>query len=299
MDFVDMLLNRFDGESELKRPTNALVCFTLPETGKTLSRLASDIAMSRSEKSAITLLQFIDDEEELQQTEEMDMYQSRLLAEFIPKGEKSRITMRLFVRESADKLADITRMAEEQHCNLVMLGIAANEADIQLVKKYSMLRSDPTLSETSLLELFQEGKAQTLKYISGVLNRIKVPTGIFIDNGLTVANNIFVPVLNKADVHIFTFVYQLAQKEHVHIMVWDAIGIIQSEPKMQKLFQFVVKRTDGRVQLWDDDKKIEQDFIQSRDLVIIGVHGWSKLISTPLSWCDALPSTLIIKDATI
>ncbi len=299
MDFVDMLLNRFDGESELKRPTNALVCFTLAKTGKTLSRLAFDIAMSRSEKSSITLLQFIDNKEEMEQTEEMDMYQSRLLADFIPKGEKSRITMRLFVRASDDKLAEITRMTEEQHCNLVMLGIASNEADIQRVKKYSMLRSDPTLTETSLLELFQEGEARTLKYISGLLNRIKVPTGIFIDNGLKVANNIFVPVLSKADVHIFTFVYQIAQKEHVHIMVWDAIGIIQSEPKMQKLFQFVVKRTDGRVQLWDDDKKIEQDFIQSRDLVIIGVHGWSKLISIPLQWCEVLPSTLIIKDATI
>jgi len=299
MDFVDMLLNRFDGESELKKPTNALICFAQPETGKTVSRLAADIAMSRSGKSAITLLHFIDNEEKIQQTEEMDVYQSRLLAEFMPKGDKSKITMRLFVRDSTDKLADITQMVEEQHCNLVMLGIATNEADIQLVKKYSVLRSDPTRTETSLLELFQEGEAQTMQYISALLNRIKVPTGILIDNGLTVANHIFVPVLSKADVHIFTFVYQIAQREHVQIMVWDAIGIIQSDPKMQRLFQFVVKKTDGHVQLWDDDKKIEQDFIQSRDLVIIGVHGWSKLINTPLPWCDALPSTLIIKDTTI
>ena len=34
--------------------------------------------------------------------------------------------------------------------------------------------------------------------------------------------------------------------------------------------------------LWDDDRKIERDFIQQQDLVIMGIDGWGKLLATAL-----------------
>lgn len=298
MDFVDMLLKRFDGESELRKPTNVLVCFTQPETGKRLSMLAYHIAMSRPEKSAITLLQLIDKKEEKQPTEETDASQGLILEDFVPKGEKSRITMRTFIRESDDHPTDILKMTEEQHCNLVLTGISKDELEIRVVERYSRLRSDPANPTAAILEQFQEREAKKLQEISSLVSLSRVSLGIFLDNGMKEGNNIFVPILSKADVHIFTFVFHTAQKENLKIMIWDAIGIIESEPKMQKFFQFIVKKTDGRVQLWNDDRKIEEDFIRKQDLVIIGVDGWVKLINAPLPWKEVLPSTLIIKDIT-
>ncbi len=298
MDFVDMLLNRFDGESELKKPANVLVCFTDTETGKRLSRLAFQMAMSRPEKSAITLLHFIGKKEEMQPTEETNGNQGIIHADFMPKGEKSKITMRVFTRESDDHLADIMKMAEEQQCNLVLTGISNDELDLQVVEKYSRLRSNPANPAATILEQFSEREARGLQELSALVSRNSVPTGIFIDNGLKEGNNIFVPILSKSDIHIFTFIHHMAQKEHVKIMIWDAIGIIESEPKMQKLYHFIVKKTDGKVHLWNDDRKIEEDFIRRQDLVIIGVEGWVKLINAPLPWKESLPSTLIIKDIT-
>ena len=293
-----MLLNRIDGESELKKPTHALVCFTRIETGRRLSSLVSDMMLSRAEKSSITLLHFIDKREETIGEEHIEVTQNRMLADFMPKGEKSKITMRLFIRESGDYLSDMLKTADEQHINLLLVGLATDEMDLRSAQKYGQLKSDPANTDTVILAQFGEEEARTLKNVSALLNRNKVPTGIFLDNGLTEKTHIFIPVLCKADVHIFTFVYQTAQKENVQIMVWDAMGIIQSEPKMQKLYQFIVKKSDGRVHLWDDNKKIEKDFIQDQDLVIIGIDGWSKLLGAPLLWRDALPSTLIIKDTS-
>lgn len=293
-----MLLNRFDGESELKKPTNALVCFTQAETGKRLSRLAFQIAMSRPEKSAITLLHLIDKKEERQSTEEAWGNQRMIHADFMPKGERSKITMRTFVKESDDHLADITKMTEEQQCNLVLIGINNDELDLKVVERYSRLRSDPANPTATILEQFTDSEARRLQEISSLVSRNSVPTGIFIDKGLTEGNNIFVPILSKADIHIFTYVHHTAMKESVKIMIWDAIGILESEPKMQKLYQFIVKKTEGRVQLWNDDRKIEEGFIRRQDLVIIGVNGWVKLINTQLPWKESLPSTLIIKDIT-
>lgn len=296
MDFVDILLNRIDDESQLKKPGHALVCFTRLETGKRLSSLASSILLSRTDKSSITLMYFIDNKEELMGREQIEVYQNRILADFMPKGEKSKITMRLFISESGDYLSATQKMADEQHVNLLLIGLCPDEINIRTAEKYGQLMRDQPDTETAILSQFGEKETVMLKNISGLLNHNKVPTGIFMDKGLGETTRIFIPVLCKADMHIFAFVYQAAQKENVQIMVWDAVGIIQSEPKMQKLYQFIVKKSDGRVHLWDDNKKIEPDFIQHQDLVIIGFEGWRKLICAPLSWRTELPSTLIIKD---
>jgi hypothetical protein len=52
------------------------------------------------------------------------------------------------------------------------------------------------------------------------------------------------------------------------------------------------------VQLWDANKKIEKEFMETQDLLIIGLEGWRKLAATPLNWKKSLPSALIIKNTT-
>lgn len=298
MDFVDILLNRIDGEPEHRGAAHALVCFTKIETGKRLCKLASETVLPKTEKTSITLLYFVHNMQELMQDEPAEMLQNRLLADFKPKSEKSRITLRLFIREHAEMVNEIRKTAEEQGSNLLLIGLCHDEIDLGEAEKYMRLKNKPTNSEAAILAQLGEKEAETLKQVSSLLERNKIPTGIFLDNALTEINQIFIPLLCKADMHIFTFIYQVAQKENVEIMVWDAMGIIQSGPKMQKLYQFIVKKSDGRVHLWDDNKKIEKEFIQRQDLLITGIDGWNRLVDTPLTWKDSLPSTLIIKDSS-
>lgn len=298
MDFVDILLTRIDGEPEHKGAAHALVCFTKIETGKRLCKLASETVLPKTEKTSITLLYFVHNMQELMQDEPAEMLQNRMLADFKPNNEKSRITMRLFIREQDAMVDEIRKTADEQGSNLLLIGLGPDEIDLNEAEKYVRMKNDPTNSEAAILAQLGEKEAETLKQVSFLLERNRIPTGIFLDNALTEINKIFIPVLCKADMHIFTFIYQTALKENVEIMVWDAVGIIQSGPKMQKLYQFIVKKSDGRVHLWDNNKKIEKEFIRTQDLLITGIDGWSRLVDTPLTWKDSLPSTLIIKDSS-
>ena len=81
----------------------------------------------------------------------------------------------------------------------------------------------------------------------------------------------------------------------MEILVWDAIGIIDTEPRIQRVFQYILKKSDGKVHLWNNVRKIEESFIQKQDLIVTGVGGWSRLTNTPLPWKEQLPSLLIIK----
>ncbi|MDD4459564.1 MAG: hypothetical protein PHQ24_07125 [Proteiniphilum sp.] len=296
MDFVDLLLKRFDGESELRKPTSALVCFSQPETGKMLTQLAYQIAMARSERSSIALLYFIDQHKEQLSQEGISMLQSKIGTDFMPKAEKGKLTIRTFISDEEDHTAYIEKMAEEQSANLVLRGISNEELNIVQVERYSQLRRDPTNPMPAILAQFPQEQAKILQELSMMMGQNKVPTALFIDNGLREICRIFMPVLGRSDVQTFTFLYHLSHQENAKVMVWDAIGIIEKEPKLQKLFQFIVKKSDGRVHLWNNDRKIEETFIREQDLMIIGVEGWSRLINTPLSWKEHLPSLLIIKD---
>ncbi|MDD4777154.1 MAG: hypothetical protein PHV53_02580 [Fermentimonas sp.] len=279
-------------ESLLKKPVNVLVCFTDAEIGRTLSNMAVYFANSRSEKSSATFLHLIDENEDENENQTQ-------LNDFIDIIDKSKLTIRYFARKYDDYVSEILKVSKEQNSNLLLVGIGSNILTPEIYKRYSKLKSDPTNSEAYILEQFTDKESKLLSDISSLLDLNPISTGLFIYNNLKRIEKIFVPILSTNDIHAIPFTtIRFAQKENVELMVWDAIGAIESNPKMQKLYQSYVKKADERMYLWDDNKKIDKDFIMKQDLCIIGIDGWNKLICTSLPWIEALPSTLIVKEKT-
>jgi hypothetical protein len=296
MEFVDRLLKRFDGDAGLKKPTSALVCFSSPKTGKKMAQLIFQVAMTRSEGSSITLLYFMNRREENLPEEEIAMLQSKISTDFMPKREKEKITLRTFISDEADHMAQIGKMIDELGCNLLVRGIRNEELNIRQVEHYSRLRRDPANPLPAILAQFPEEESMILQELSAMMENNRIPTALFVDNGMQQASRIFLPLLCKSDIHLFTYLYHLVQQEQTEIMLWDAIGIIKTEPKLQKIYQFIEKKSDGKLDLWNNDRKIDETFIREQDLMMIGVEGWSRLTNTPLLWKEQLPSLLIIKD---
>ncbi len=296
MEFVERLLKRFDGESGLRKPTSALACFSSLKTGKKMAQLIFQVAMTRSEGSSITLLYFMDRQEEDLPEEEVTMLQSKISTDFMPKREKEKITLRTFIRDEEDHMAEIEKMINELGCNLLVRGIRNEELNIRQVEHYSLLRHDPANPLPAILAQFPEEKSMILEELTAMMENNRIPTALFVDNDMQQASRIFMPLLCQSDIHLFTYLYHLVQQEHTAIMVWDAIGIIKTEPKLQKLYQFIEKKSDGKLELWNNDRKIDEAFILEQDLMMIGAEGWSRLTNTPLLWKEQLPSLLIIKD---
>jgi len=294
MEFVDILLKRIEGENELKRPVNALICFSKVKTGKALGALMNKMVRFRPDKSSVTLLNLID-AEQAKHIQDENTYKSELFSDIIQLSEANKLSVRTFVKQSENYVEDILRTADEYNCNLVLLGIGSSVFNSSLWHKYLKLREENNLPEAALQQL-DEKAASSLNNVSTLLARNKLSTGIFVENNYLDANQLFVPILYKEDAYSFPYFYQMAKNPDVTVTVWDAIGLMESDQKFQKLFQFIAKKTDGRVKLWDNNKKIELNFIQQQDLMIIGFNGWEKLIGSPLSWTHCLPSVLLIKD---
>lgn len=277
-------------ENVLKKPVNVLVCFTDPEIGRTLSRLATYFAISRSEKSTATFLYLTND----------DQYgESAQLEGFTDIMDKNKITVRYFVKKYDDFTAEIQKVSKEQNSNLLLIGISSNVLTAKMLQKYGRLKVDPANSEMYIKEQFTPEESHVLSEIYSLLDMNPITTGLFIYNNLKSVDKVFVSILSATDIQAFPLAtIRFAQKENVELMVWDAIGAIETNPKMQKLYQSYIKKAEDRVNLWDNDKKIDKDFIMEQDLCIFGMEGWNRLISTSLPWIEALPSTLIVKAKT-
>lgn len=278
-------------ENLQKQPINILVCFTDPEIGKTLSRLATYYAISKSDKSTVTFL-YLNNKEHYTEPAQLE--------EFINIMDKNKITIRYFVKKYDDYPSEIIKTSKEQNSNLILIGVSNNELNPTKLQKYNRLKSNPTNSEANFLEQFSKEELQLFRDVSSLFDMNPIPAGLFIYNDLKSVDNVFISILSTADVQAFPFLtFRFAQKENVELMIWDAIGAFETNPKLQKINQSYIKKAEEKVYLWNNDKKIDKDFILEQDLCIFGMDGWNKLINTSLPWIEALPSTLILKDKTI
>lgn len=297
MDLIDVFMKRVDGDADLKRPINALICFSRPRTGLDLCMLASEMIKSKSVASSIVALHLMK-EEEAASIENMEKYKADFFEEIIAICERKGITIRTFAKVSDDFVSDIMETEETYDCNLLLIGFGKQVFSPTLWEKYLNLQDGNIrmMQENASHDEVDRKRKKALTDISSLLSRNKQPTGIFVDNDFHDVDRVFIPILDKKDIHIFRFVNRLSFREKTSVIVWDAIGIIDADPRMKKLYQSLHKRTEGRLRLWNIDEKIEYEFIRRQDLIIIGVEGWSKLISSAISWAHSLPSTLIIKD---
>lgn len=290
MALIDKFLKRTLVGQESETPLNVLICFSKPETGKALCKVANYFLQSKVKNEQITSLHLLE-QSEYDKIGNIEEYKASLYDGIIEECRKGSAMVRTFLKPSNDFVDEILATSEELNCNLVLIGIGRTVFTPQLWGSYQKFKSyqgDSQKTDTTLDTASHKG-------VSSLLERNEQTTGIFIDHNLETINKIFIPILDKNDVHIFDYIKRLADKTIAKITLWDAIGVIDATPELKKLFQVVQKNSDERVSLWDNSKKIDYDFIIEQDLVIIGFEGWSKLINSAITWSHSLSSTLIIR----
>ena len=290
MALIDKFLKKTFVDQEADIPLNILVCFSKPETGKALCKIASYFIQSKIKNEQIASLHLLG-KEEYDKIENIETFKASLYEGIIGECNKGSAMIRTFIKPSEDFVSEILSTSDELDSNLVLIGIGQTVFNPQLwgsYQKFKAYQGAPQTIEPTLDTLSHKG-------VSSLLDRNNKTTGIFIDHNLDTINQIFIPILDKTDVHIFDYIKRLAEKTEAKITLWDAIGIIDSLPDLKKVFQTMQKNADDRVSLWDNSKKIDYDFIKQQDLIIISYEGWIKLISSAITWSHSLPSTLIIR----
>lgn len=296
MEFADIVINRIEGEDDPKKVFNALISFSHKRTGKSLGNIANLMICSKQKRSFITLLNLINKEQAKEISDE-NIYKANLFSDILDESCCEKTTVRTFVKPSDNYVDDVLKVAEEQECDLILLGIGLSVFNTPLWQKYIHLKDNSLASEEEYIEVLGEVQTNSLKHLTNISNKSDKAVAVLIGSRLNDIKNIFVPILKEEDILTFTYLQQIAKNDFVNITIWDSIGIIENNSRIQKVFNNMSKKASGSINMWNNNNKISVEFIDKQDLMIIGHTGWDKLISTPLCWIpNNMPSTLIIKD---
>ena len=290
MALIDKFLKRTLFEQESDPPLNILVCFSKHDSGIALCKVANYLMHSKDKDEQIASLHLLE-REEYDKIENIEEYKASLYSGIIEECRKGTAMVRTFIKPSDDFVSEILSTSEKLESNLVLVGIGKTVLTPQLWGSYQKFTANQGVTQeadTSLDTISHRG-------VSSLLERNEKTTGIFINHDLDTIDNVFIPILDKVDIHIFDYIKRLAEKTTAKITLWDAIGVIETVPDLKKAFHFMQKNAVGSVSMWDNSKKIDYDYIKQQDLVVIGFDGWTKLISSAITWSHSLRSTLIIR----
>lgn len=299
MEFADIVIDRIAEEDNPKKSFNALVSFTTEDHALALNKIVELLVTGRQKRSSISLLNLLSDEQ-VQRIEDENIYKANLFSDiFGEKDETKKTTIRTFVKASHNHSDDILKTAEEQSSDMIFMGIGRNIFATTLWDKYIKLKQNSLATEEDYINELGEEQTKILRVATTLLNKSDRAVGILAGSNFNKIENIFVPILREEDILTFTTIHQIAKNNGITITVWDSIGIIENNPKIQKAFTTISKKAESKISIWNNNKKITVDFMREQDLMLIARTGWERLICTPLCWINDMPPTLILKDKKI
>ena len=301
LDLINWLMPEKDNQLEQQASANStkytiLVSFGSPERGRTLLRLANSFIRKSLDNAGVTALH-VSPSNDLNQfnAEEYERDSFKLV-----KSEARRLQLPVVTlfRPTVDIDKEITDTANAGNFDLLMIGIGRSVFEGSLLGRvlgfttklinperlYETITGKEPLFENTVFD------DRTRQIIKGS----KIPVGIVIDKDLEKVENIFLPIFSIHDSFLLVYAQKLIHHSDARISILDAAGIIKQHPEIKETIRSIEQVAPNHIVL-HTERKLEKEFMQQQDLMIISHDSWRKAVETQSIWLTNTPSVLIIK----
>lgn len=275
---------------------NILVSFGSPLRGKALIRLANSFIRKAPNNANVTALH-LSPSSDINQFNAMEYERDS----FKPiKREAQRLNMQVesLFKSTQDIDKEIGETANSGNFDLLLVGIGRSVYEGTLLGKILGFTSniinpeklyDKITGKEKLFEnaVFDERTRQ-------IIRSTKVPVGILLDKGLEEIETVFIPIFSISDSFLFVYAQKLIHNSNVRVVILDALGIIKQNPELKETIRSIEQIAPNHIALYNE-RKIEKEFLDQQDLMIISIDSWRKTLETQSVWLSNTPSVLIIK----
>lgn len=273
-----------------------LVAFGSPERGRTLLRIANSFIRKTPDNASVTALH-VSLSNDLNQfnAEEYERDSFRPI-----KVEAKRLQMPLVTlfKPTVDIDKEITETANVGNFDLMMIGIGRSVFEGSLLGRilgfttklinperlYGTITGKEPLFENTVFD------DRTRQLIKGA----KVPIGIVIDKDLEKVENIFIPIFSISDAFLLVYAQKLIHHSEARVIIMDTAGIIRQHPELKESIRSIEQVAPNHIALYTE-RKLEKEFMQQQDLMLISHESWTKAVETHSVWLTNTPSVLILK----
>ncbi len=273
-----------------------LISFGDRENGKSLFRLAHFFTKKLNNNALITAMH-LSPTNELNQFN-IEEYEQRSFEPILEESQLVDQKVTTLFKASNDIDTDIARVANQGEFDLLLIGLGQSIFEGSLLGKIlgfttRIITPDRLINtftgKENIFEdaLFDDRTRQ-------ILAKSEVPVGILINKEFTKADKVFLPVFDKKDAFLIQYAQKLINNSGAQITVLDTTGFIKNNIEIKETIAAIERLAPNHIRVIRE-QKIEKEFLQSQDLMIVSLNSWKKLLESRGVWLSNTPSTLIIQ----
>jgi Kef-type K+ transport system membrane component KefB len=273
-----------------------LVSFDSPEAGKTLLRLANNFVKKLQDNAMVTAMH-ISPSNEIH-TFNLEEYEQESFKPVLMEAETLNQKVTTLFRATTDMDSDIAAVANKGEFDLVLIGIGQSIFEGTLLGKILGFTTR-IINPENLLNTFT-GKEKLFENspfderTQHILSKTNTPVGILVDKEFKSTERVFVTIFDPADAFLIDYAQKLISNAGSQVTVLDADGSIKNSAEIKETIRIIEHNVPNHIKLLNQ-RKLEKEFLQQQDLMIISVDSWKKLVESRSIWLNHTPSLLIIK----
>ncbi len=227
----------------------------------------------------------------------LEQYEKESFGPIIQESENLDQKITTLFKASNDVDNEISEVANKGDYDLLLVGVGQSIYEGSLLGKIlgfttRIISPEKLINQVTGKEgLFENSPFDERTRL--LLNKTKVPVGVLVDKGLTKVDSIFIPIFSEEDMFLIEFAQKFIRNSESQITVLDAAGLMKNSPELKETVRAMEQSAPSHIHLMTE-RKIEKEFLKQKDLMLISIGSWKKLIDTKSLWLSDIPSSLIL-----
>ncbi|MBW7675040.1 cation:proton antiporter [Chryseobacterium chendengshani] len=301
LDFINYMFKSKKDPDEINDENDSkyrvLLSFDNPESGSTLLRLANNFTHKMNGNKSITAMNIAPVDE--MHTYEIDEYENEQFKSVIETSNDLHVEVTTFFKASTDIESDLTSISNKGNYDLllIMLGKSMYEGSLlgRLLGFTTKIINPEKLLNTVKGKSYIFNNSPFDDFTLQILDKTNIPVGVLVEKQFTSAEKVFVPIFNLSDFYLLEYAKRLINNNNSQIIILDVAGQIRSNIEVKELIRSIEQVAPNHITLYNE-KKIEKEFLNGQDLMLISKKSWRGLIDSKSLWLSDIPSTLIISN---
>lgn len=273
-----------------------LVSFDTPEEGKGLLRLANTF-VKKMKKNAMVTAMHIPSSNEVHPFN-VEEFEEQCFKPVLAESKELKQKVTTLFKTSTDVDSDIIEVSNKGEFDLVLIALGQSIFEGTLLGKIlgfttRIINPENLLNKfTGKEKLFENSPFD--ERTEQILAKTEVPVGVLVDKNFERADRVFVTLFDNSDAFLIDYAQKLIANVESQVTVLDVVGNIKNNATIKEGIRAIEQMAPNHIKLLNE-RKIEKDFLQEQDLMIISVESWKKLVESRSTWLNNTPSLLILK----
>jgi Kef-type K+ transport system membrane component KefB len=301
LDFINYIFKSKKSEEDMHHENDSkyrvLLSFDNPESGSTLLKLAHDFTHKMNGNKTITAMNIAPVDE--MHAYEINEYENEQFKNVIETSHELQLEVNTLFKASTDIENDLTSISNKGHYDLLLIMLGKSMYEGSLLGR--LLGFTTKIINPEKLLNTVKGKSNIFNnspfddFTLQILDKTNIPVGVLVEKDFKSADKVFVPIFNLSDFYLLEYAKRLINNNNSQIIILDVAGQIRNNIEVKELIRSIEQVAPNHITLYNE-KKIEKEFLDAQDLMLISSKSWKGLIDTKSIWLSDIPSTLIISN---